>query len=224
MSASLTRHVGRLPATIACMDARRLTLTLLAALSLGAAGCGDDLQDSGIPDGSGDSPAASLAEETPETGASGESGEAATEDAAETFPADGDAVEPIANAEDLDKKPGIPKPEGDPPAELVVKDLVEGEGEAAQPGDALTVRYVGASFSDGREFDSSWKTDDNMFPFTLGQGQVIEGWDEGLVGLKPGGRRELVIPPEKAYGEAGSPPNIEGGETLVFVVDLKKIG
>ncbi len=198
------------------MDPRRLTLTLLAALSLGAAGCGDDLKDSGIPDGSGDSPAAALAEEAPDAA---KADEAPAEDAAKTF-ADGKVVEPIANAEDLDKKPGIPKPKGDPPESLVVKDLVVGEGEAAKSGDALTVRYVGASFSDGREFDSSWKTDENMFPFTLGQGQVIPGWDEGIVGMKPGGRRELVIPAEKAYGEAGSPPNIKGGETLVFVVDL----
>ncbi|MBA2349548.1 MAG: FKBP-type peptidyl-prolyl cis-trans isomerase [Solirubrobacterales bacterium] len=205
------------------MNARRVTLTLLAALSLAAAGCGDDLKDSGIPDGSGDSPAAALAEETPASGASGESGEAPVEDAAVTY-AKGAIVEDIANAEDLDKKPGIPKPSVDAPDELVVRDLVQGEGEAAQPGDALTVRYVGASFSDGREFDSSWKTDENMFPFTLGEGQVIQGWDEGIVGMKPGGRRELVIPAEKAYGEAGSPPNIKGGETLVFVVDLKKIG
>lgn len=205
------------------MDPRRLSLTLLAALSLGAAGCGDDLKDSGIPDGSGDSPAAALAEEAPASGASGEGEAAPVEDAAKAF-ADGEVVEPIANAADLDKKPGIPKPEGDPPETLVVKDLVVGEGEAAKSGDALTVRYVGASFSDGREFDSSWKTDENMFPFTLGEGQVIPGWDEGIVGMKEGGRRELVIPAEKAYGEEGSPPNIKGGETLVFVVDLKKIG
>ncbi len=199
------------------MDPRHLTLTLLAALSLGAAGCGSDLKDSGIPDGSGDSPAAALAEETPDAAA------APAEDAAKTF-AEGTVVEPIANAQDLDKKPGIPKPKGEAPKTLVVKDLVVGEGEAAKSGDALSVRYVGASFSDGREFDSSWKTDENLFPFTLGQGQVIPGWDEGIVGMKPGGRRELVIPAEKAYGEAGSPPNIKGGETLVFVVDLKKIG
>lgn len=202
------------------MDPRRLTLTFLAVLSLGAAGCGDDLKDSGIPDGSGDSPAAALAEEAPATGATAE---APVEDAAKTF-ADGTAVEPIANAKDLDKKPGIPKPKGDAPKTLVVKDLVVGKGAAAKSGDALTVRYAGSSFSDGREFDSSWKTDENMFPFTLGQGQVIPGWDEGIVGMKAGGRRELVIPAEKAYGEAGSPPNIKGGETLVFVVDLKKIG
>jgi peptidylprolyl isomerase len=198
------------------MEPRRLTVALLAALSLAVAGCGEDLQDSGIPDGSdtGAAAAATPAETTPA---------APEEDAAKTY-AKGEAVEPIANADDLSKKPGIPKPKGTPGKDLVVKDLVVGKGAAAKSGDALTVRYVGVSYSTGKEFDASWKTDENSFPFTLGEGAVIPGWDKGIVGMKPGGRRELVIPSELGYGEQGSGADIKGGETLVFVVDLLKIG
>jgi peptidylprolyl isomerase len=198
------------------MDRRRLPLALLTALALAVAGCGgDDLKDSGIPDGSDTGAAAAATEAAPEA--------APSEDAAKTF-AEGRAVEPVANAEDLSKKPGIPKPEGDPGDALVVKDLVVGKGAAAKAGDALTVRYVGVSYSTGEEFDASWKTEENAFPFTLGEGSVIPGWDQGVVGMKPGGRRQLVIPPDLGYGEQGSPPSIKGGETLVFVVDLVKIG
>jgi peptidylprolyl isomerase len=197
------------------MELRRPTLALLAALSLAVAGCGEELQDSGIPDGSetGSSAAAP----------SGTTPAAPVEDAAKAF-AEGEAVGPVASAEDLDKKPGIPKPSGEPGDKLVVKDLVTGKGPAAKSGDALTVRYVGVSYSTGKEFDSSWKTDENMFPFTLGEGMVIPGWDQGIVGMKVGGRRELVIPPDLGYGDEGSGEDIKSGETLVFVVDLKKIG
>ncbi len=195
------------------MQPRRLSLALLAAVTLGAAGCGDNLKDSGIPDGSQTGAAAPAASTPPKPEV----------DAAQTFAA-GQAVEPVGNAQDLEKKPQIPKPTGKPGKALVVKDLVAGKGPAAKSGDALTVRYVGVSYSTGKEFDSSWKTKENMFPFTLGQGMVIMGWDKGLIGLKVGGRRELVIPPALGYAEAGSGKLIKPGETLVFVVDLKKIG
>ena len=110
-------------------------------------------------------------------------------------------------------------PEGDPPEELEVKDIVEGEGAEAEPGDLVTVQYVGVGFDSGEEFDASWDRG-QPFPFQLGAGQVIEGWDEGVAGMKVGGRRELVIPPDQAYGSRGSPPAIGPDETLVFVVDL----
>ncbi len=198
------------------MELRRPTVAVLAALSLAVAACGEELEDAGIPDGSetGASAAAAPTGTTPA---------APVEDAAKAF-GEGKAVEPIANAQDLDKKPGIPKPAGEPGDKLVVKDLVVGEGPAAKSGDPLTVRYVGVSYSTGKEFDSSWKTKENMFPFTLGEGMVIPGWDQGLVGMKVGGRRLLVIPPDLGYGEQGSGETIKPGETLVFAVDLKKIG
>ena len=118
-------------------------------------------------------------------------------------------------------KPKIIKPSGKPPAKLIVVDVVPGKGAAAKSGDAVTVDYAGNSWSTGKEFDASWKTG-QAFPVTLGQGAVIKGWDEGLVGLKPGGRRLLVIPPDLGYGAQGSGSAIKPNETLVFVVDRRK--
>ena len=123
--------------------------------------------------------------------------------------------EPVSSGE----KPKVTVPEGAPPKELEVKDLTEGTGKTAKAGDDLTMDYVGVSYSTGKEFDSSFSAG-QPFEFTLGQGQVIAGWDEGIEGMKVGGRRELIIPPDKAYGAQGSPPNIKPNETLVFVVDL----
>jgi peptidylprolyl isomerase len=120
---------------------------------------------------------------------------------------------------DLSVKPVIAKPTGDPPAELVKRDIVVGKGRPAKAGDEVTVQYVGASFSTGEEFDASWNSG-QPFPFTLGAGQVIAGWDQGVPGMRKGGRRELVIPAAKAYGDTGSPPTIAPGETLIFVVDV----
>jgi len=121
------------------------------------------------------------------------------------------------------KKPKIVKPKGDPSAKLIADDIVDGKGPAAKSGDQLTVDYVGANWSNGKEFDASWKRK-QTFPLTLGQGGVIQGWDQGLVGMKAGGRRMLVIPPDLGYGASGSPPSIGPNETLVFVIDLRKIG
>jgi peptidylprolyl isomerase len=131
----------------------------------------------------------------------------------------GGAVLPIST--DLKKKPSVPKPKGAPPSALVVKDIVKGTGKTATKGSAITVKYVGVSYSTGKQFDSSWDRSQD-FPFTLGGGNVIAGWDEGVEGMKVGGRRELVIPADKAYGAAGSPPAIGPNETLVFVIDLVK--
>jgi FKBP-type peptidyl-prolyl cis-trans isomerase len=119
----------------------------------------------------------------------------------------------------LAKKPVVAVPTGSPPTKLVVKDLVPGTGPTAKAGSQLTVNYVGVLYKGGTEFDSSWKRN-QPFPFQLGQGSVIKGWDEGLAGMKVGGRRELIIPPDLAYGKSGQPPTIPGNATLVFVVDL----
>lgn len=124
---------------------------------------------------------------------------------------------------DLSKKPAVPKATGKAPSELQGSDVVAGTGKAAASGDKVTVQYVGTLFSNGKEFDSSWKRH-QPFTFTLGQGQVIKGWDDGVAGMKVGGRRVLVIPADQAYGAAGSPPTIPPNSTLVFVVDLKKVG
>jgi peptidylprolyl isomerase len=120
-------------------------------------------------------------------------------------------------------KPEVPVPKGAPPKKLVVKEIEEGSGEEAKSGDEVTVQYVGVDYKNGKEFDSSWSRNE-PFTFTLGAGQVIPGWEQGVEGMKVGGRRELIIPPELAYGEAGSPPAIGPNETLVFVIDLLEAG
>jgi peptidylprolyl isomerase len=124
-----------------------------------------------------------------------------------------------ASAEPPQKKPKVTVPNGAPPKALETEDLVEGTGAEAKAGDQVTVQYVGVNYENGKEFDASWDRGE-PFPFQLGAGMVIPGWDQGVAGMKVGGRRELVIPPDLAYGAAGSPPAIPPNETLVFVVDL----
>lgn len=119
-------------------------------------------------------------------------------------------------------KPKVTVPNGAPPKSLVTEDLEEGTGAAAKAGDAVTVQYVGVNFKNGAEFDASWDRGE-PFTFTLGAGEVIPGWDQGVEGMKVGGRRELVIPPELGYGATGAPPAIPPNETLVFVVDLEAV-
>jgi peptidylprolyl isomerase len=132
------------------------------------------------------------------------------------------AAEARATLEDLTVKPIIERPTGSPPRRLVKEDIVKGGGRTAKPGDRIVVQYVGVSFSTGDEFDASWNTG-RPFSFRLGAGDVIPGWDKGIVGMRAGGRRELTIPPELAYGAQGAPPDIAPNETLVFVVDLVKV-
>ena len=116
-------------------------------------------------------------------------------------------------------KPEIDFPGGNPPADLEIKDLKVGDGPEAKPGHTVTVHYVGVSFSTGEEFDASWNRN-QTFEFPLGGGRVIGGWDQGVAGMKVGGRRQLIIPPHLGYGQRGAPPRIKPNETLIFVVDL----
>jgi peptidylprolyl isomerase len=120
-------------------------------------------------------------------------------------------------------KPKVTVPKGAPPKKLVVKEIEEGSGAEAKSGGEVTVQYAGVDYKNGKEFDSSWSRNE-PFSFQLGAGQVIPGWEQGVEGMKVGGRRELVIPPELAYGEAGRPPTIPPNETLVFVIDLLAVG
>ncbi|WP_105974656.1 FKBP-type peptidyl-prolyl cis-trans isomerase [Streptomyces geranii] len=117
------------------------------------------------------------------------------------------------------EKPEIDFPEGEPPTDLQVKDIWVGDGAEAVAGQNVTVHYVGVSFSTGEEFDASWNRG-NPFKFPLGGGRVIKGWDQGVQGMKVGGRRELTIPAHLAYGNQSPTPAIKPGETLIFVVDL----
>lgn len=123
---------------------------------------------------------------------------------------------------DTSTRPEIDFPDGNPPAELEITDIVEGTGPVVEPGDVIAVDYVGVSFSTGDEFDASWNRGQAL-QFTAGGGQVIEGWDKGLLGMKVGGRRKLVIPPHQAYGDRSPSPLIKPGETLIFVCDLRAI-
>ncbi|HWW52932.1 MAG TPA: FKBP-type peptidyl-prolyl cis-trans isomerase [Acidimicrobiales bacterium] len=120
-------------------------------------------------------------------------------------------------------KPVVTVPSGPPPTTLQIKDLVVGTGPAAAVGQQLTMQYVGVAYSTKQQFDASWDRG-QPFPFVLGHGQVIKGWDQGLVGMRVGGRRQLIIPPDLGYGASGSPPAIGPNETLIFVVDLVAIG
>ena len=116
-------------------------------------------------------------------------------------------------------KPTVDIPAGPPPAELVREDLVTGTGTEATPGRTVQVHYVGVAWSTKRQFDASWDRGET-FDFPLGAGRVIRGWDEGVAGMRVGGRRRLTIPPAMGYGARGAGGAIGPNETLVFVVDL----
>jgi peptidylprolyl isomerase len=180
---------------------RRVILLLVAATALGLAGCGGDDNDS----------TTSTAASTPA---------ATTTEAA----APADTTETTSTTEDpsLAQKPEVQVPSGPAPKLLQVDDLVEGTGDAAKAGDTVTVDYVGVLYKNGKQFDASWDRGE-PFQFQLGTGGVIQGWDQGLVGKKVGGRRMLTIPANLAYGPEGAPPDIPPNAPLVFVVDLKAI-
>jgi peptidylprolyl isomerase len=176
----------------------RLPIVLACLLfALFAASCGDDEEEAAAP-----------AEET------------AT---ATATPEPAGTVDVAAIGKDLDKKPKVAKPTGEPPAELQTTDIVKGKGKTAEAGNVVSVQYVGNSWSTGTQFDASWDRGGEPFQFPLGGGQVISGWDEGIVGMKEGGRRLLVIPPDLAYGAQSPSPDIGPNETLIFVVDLEKV-
>jgi len=117
------------------------------------------------------------------------------------------------------EKPEVDFPGGEPPADLQITDIKEGDGEVAKAGDRVQVHYVGVAYSTGEEFDSSYGRGDPL-EFQLGAGRVIAGWDQGVQGMRVGGRRQLVIPPHLAYGDRGAGNVIAPGETLIFVCDL----
>jgi peptidylprolyl isomerase len=116
-------------------------------------------------------------------------------------------------------KPTVDVPAGAPPADLEITDITVGDGPEAQPGQRVSVQYVGVAHSTAKEFDSSWSRNE-PFEFALGAGHVIAGWDRGVAGMKVGGRRQLIIPAKLGYGDRGAGGVIKPGETLIFVVDL----
>lgn len=176
---------------------------LVAALGCGLAGCGSSSTSPGlvtVPSGGATAEAASAPTTTTST----------TPTTTVKTPTSG----PLSTA------PVMPKTGGKPPTKLVVKDLVKGTGAAAKSGSAVVVNYTGELYKNDKVFDSSWKRHQTFGPFTLGQGAVIKGWDQGLVGMRVGGRRELIVPASLAYGKAGSGSTIPPNSALVFVVDL----
>ena len=175
---------------------RRTLLALLCSLAVALTACGGS--DSSSP-------------------ASGAADAGPTPTAAETVKALADGI-----SKDLEAKPQLAIPAGGTPAKLTIVDVVPGSGRKVKTGDAVEVQYVGSSWSTGSEFDTSWGNG-QPFSFTLGHGEVIKGWDQGVVGMKPGGRRLLVIPPALGYGAQGSPPKIAANETLAFAIDLVAI-
>jgi peptidylprolyl isomerase len=136
------------------------------------------------------------------------------------------AIGPIATADrspagTFGTAPTVTVPSGAPPAHLESADLITGTGAPAEPGDSVTVQYVLATYSTGKVVQSSWTS--QPYTFTLGEGMVIPGWDKGVVGMKQGGRRELIIPPADGYGSQSPGPGIAANDTLVFVIDLLKV-
>jgi FKBP-type peptidyl-prolyl cis-trans isomerase len=181
----------------------RLTIVPLLLLALLIAGCGGSDSTAEQP-----KPAATAPAATP----SADAGSAAVDAIAAKL------------SKDLSRRPRVPKPAGDAPTALVTKDIVVGSGKSAVAGDQVSVQYVGVLWDGAKPFDASWDRGGQPFAFQLGGGQVIPGWDEGVAGMKPGGRRLLVIPPDKGYGAQGSPPAIPANAPLIFVVDLQRIG
>jgi FKBP-type peptidyl-prolyl cis-trans isomerase len=160
-------------------------------------------------------------------GSDGES-EAAPTAAPATTPTPCASAEPVQDARpttstDLQTKPTIEATEGPPPCGLVVRDVVVGDGAEAVPGSRVRAKYVLAFYESGEEVDSSWRiSPEQTLPFQVGGGNLIPGFDQGVTGMRQGGRREIVVPSELGYGTAGSGP-IPPGSTLVFLVDLVEV-
>jgi peptidylprolyl isomerase len=190
---------------------RTATLAALAVGSLGLAACASS------------SPSSSSASTTPTTSGSG-----ATTSTPTTAPSGTSAPGPIAPVQSpspagtIGTKPVVSPPTGTPPSQLQSTDLITGTGTAVAATNTVTVQYVGVAWSNGKQFDASW---DRGQPATFALNQVIPGWTQGMVGMKVGGRRELVIPPNLGYG--ATPPQgsgIAANDTLIFIIDLVKIG
>lgn len=149
----------------------------------------------------------------------GGSDDSTSSEATDSTAAEAPSAEESAEAAPEGTKPKVTVPKGPPPKKLEIEEITKGDGAEAKAGDYVTVHYVGVGYDSKEQFDASWDRGE-PFSFTLGAGEVIKGWDEGVAGMKVGGRRELIIPPNLGYGPAGSPPVIGPNETLIFVVDL----
>jgi peptidylprolyl isomerase len=183
-------------------------VTALLVLALAAAGCGSSTEESAADK------SAARAEQEAKNQKPVPEPKAPT--SAKASPTPGEA--------DINKKPTVPKGTGSPPNALKAETLIAGSGAEIKNGQQATVQYVGVLFKNGKEFDASWGKGKKPFQFRIGGGQVIPGWDQGVLGMKVGERRRLTIPADLAYGAQGSPPKIGPNEPLIFDIDLKKIG
>lgn len=188
------------------MPTKTLIPAVLATTALVAAGCGGNSSPS-----------------TADKYAAKATDEAKTQTTSTTTPTlpTAQKVTPGPGEGDLSKKPKIPAQTGAAPTKLVVQDLAVGQGPQAKSGDQVSVDYVGVLFKGGKEFDTSWGK--KPFDFPIGAGNVIQGWDQGVPGMRVGGRRRLLIPSSLGYGAQGSPPTIPANAALVFDIDLKKV-
>lgn len=183
---------------------QRVFLIILACLALFVAGCGSDSDTSSTTAG-GDTTAESEA--------------AQNEEGAES-----EGEKPEKEEPEQEKQGYLPKvavPKGPPPKKLVIEDLEKGSGATAEAGDEIGVEYIGVLYKTGEVFDANWELE--PFVFTLGAQEVIKGWDQGVEGMKVGGERKLIIPPDLAYGKEGVFPSIPANATLVFQVKLNEV-
>jgi peptidylprolyl isomerase len=187
---------------------RSLPVAALLVLALAAAGCGSSTSESAAD----------------KSAAKAESEAKNQKPVPEAAPLTAQTATPTAGEADINTKPKVPKGTGAAPTALKAETLIAGSGDAIKTGQQATVNYVGVLFKDGKEFDASWGKGKQPFQFALGSGQVIPGWDQGVLGMKVGERRRLTIPADLAYGAQGSPPKIGPNEPLIFDIDLKKIG
>jgi peptidylprolyl isomerase len=198
------------------LSPRRLLPIPLLILALAGAGCGDERTASDVEGGGAESTQVEGAATTPAEGSTtAQATGGSTEDAIK------DLEKSIGT--DLSKAPTIASPTAAAPTKLEKIDLVEGKGTAAKVGDEIDVRYTLVKWGgDATPVDSSWERSPNSSVFPLEQGGLIEGWIQGVPGMKPGGRRLLVVPSDLGYGPAGQPPTIPGDTPLIFVIDLVK--
>lgn len=187
---------------------QRVFLIILACLVLVAAGCGGD--------------SSSTTEEVREEAAALVQEQEKEEKAAAEKAAKEEAEAEKAAEEQAAKMPPVTVPKGPPPKQLVAEDLKQGSGKTAKAGDEVSVYYVGVLYENGEQFDGNWGGGE-PFTFPLGAGMVIKGWDQGVEGMKVGGERKLIIPPDLAYGSQGAYPSIPPEATLVFLVKLLKV-
>jgi peptidylprolyl isomerase len=192
---------------------RFLTPLALVTAALIAAGCGDDNSNN-------------ASQSATETQAQTQTDAQPAQPAVPDQSPKARKVKPTPAEADLGSKPQPQKGKGGSPSKLIAQDLIVGEGKKAATGDVVSVQYVGVLFGDGKEFDASWKgkRPGQPFQFQLGGGQVIPGWDQGVAGMRVGGRRKLIIPADLAYGAQGYPPDIPANAALIFDIDLKKVG